>query len=81
MYGLLLTMLVYFMINQTIKLYVKKLRLFNTMLFWPLPPVPSKVQIYKETGITNELFHILHGNTFKSKEVVIRKTQVEISGQ
>ena len=35
-YGLILTMVIYFMINQTIKVYVKKQRLFNTMLLWPL---------------------------------------------
>ena len=30
------------MINQTIKVFVKRLRLFNAMLIWSLP-VPSKV--------------------------------------
>ena len=44
LYGLTLTMVIYFMINQTMKVYVKKLRLFNTMLLWPLP-VPSKVHL------------------------------------
>ena len=42
------------MINQTIKVFVKKLRLFNTMLLWRLP-VPSKVytsqiKLYNEFG-------------------------------
>ena len=46
MYCLILTMviLIYFMINQTIKVYVRKLKIFNTMLLWPLL-VPSKVHL------------------------------------
>ena len=43
-YGLILTMVIYFMINQTIKVYVKKQRLFNTMLLWPLL-VPLNVHL------------------------------------
>ena len=39
-----LEMTIYFMIKQIIKGYVKKLRLFNTMLLWPFP-VPSKVHL------------------------------------
>ena len=43
-YVLILTMVIYFMINQTIKVYVKKQRLFNTMLLWPLL-VPLNVHL------------------------------------
>ena len=41
------------MINQTIEVHVTKLRLFNTMLLWPLL-VPSKVhliKLYNELGL------------------------------
>ena len=39
LYGLILTKAIYFMINQTTKIYVRKLRLFNTMMLWLLPTI------------------------------------------
>ena len=41
LYGLILTMVANCTINQTIQVYVKKLRLFKTILLW-LIPVPSQ---------------------------------------
>ena len=54
LYDLILTMVANFTINQTIQVYVKKLKLFKTILLW-LIPVPSQgtsqLKLYSELGL------------------------------
>ena len=47
LYDLIFNIVIHFMINQTIKVYVKKLRLFTTILTWPLP-LPLKLHLQLE---------------------------------
>ena len=76
LYGLILTMVANFTINQTIQVYVKKLKLFKTILLW-LIPVPSQgtsqLKLYSELGLQSLKFRrwfIELRLLFKTKKLV-----------